>query len=71
MEKIQAKIEKGYNSYVSILFWVDLFLIIFIELIIRCKCDTLQCRAQKMQMDNEDWNISITSGHKTHSDLES
>ena len=31
MEKINAKIAKGYDSCVSITFWVDLFLVILIE----------------------------------------
>ena len=43
----------------------DVFLIILIELIICCEFDTLQCRAQKVQMDKEDGNISTTSEHKT------
>ena len=34
MEKIKAKIAKGYNSYVSIVFWADLVLVILIKLII-------------------------------------
>ena len=58
MEKIKAKIAKGYDSYVSIVFWVDVFLIILIKLMIRCQIDTLQCRVQKLQMAST-WSMNV------------